>query len=593
MRELDLQVKTPLEARLRHLTQGTLLIVVALSVSSFIGWSFGFKMIIGLRFDYLPIAPSTAGCFFILSTSFLGYMLYPAGSQRRIAAMLGASVTIILCSILLLAFFQDKILEAEHLGFYTQGILTNTNFPIGHMSPITAINFIAAASGVLCLILAPQGGQGYKNAAAFLALVLIATALVVILGYLYGTPLLYGGSITPVAFPTAVAFGFLGLGLLTASGPQVLPVRIFAGPSIRSRLLRAFLPLITAFVLMYGLAYKAVLPMMQNPALISSLITILSAAFIGVIISRMAHAIGAEIDLAHGERDKQAEALRESEEKFRSLAEQSLVGISIIQDGVLTYVNPKFANMFGYTVAECLDNMPYEKIVFPADSALVKEQAEKRIAGEGSATVYEFRGITKGGNVIDIEIYGAPILYNKKPAAVGTLLDISHRKLVERELKAISMTDTLTGLYNRRGFMTLAEQQLKQAERSKNGFLLLFADLDHLKEINDNLGHKIGDEAIAEAADLFREVFRKMDIIARMGGDEFAVLAPDAPREYSYIVERRLHDQLAVHNSRAKRDYVISLSAGMVYCDPGRPCSLDELLSRADSLMYEQKRRKY
>ena len=591
MRELDLQVKTPLEARLRHLTQGTLLIVVALSASSFIGWSLGLKMMIGSSFNYLPIAPSTAGCFFILSASFLDYVLYPVGSQRRMAAVLGASVTIILCSILLLAFFQGIILEAEHLGFYPEGILTT--FPVGHMSPITAINFIVAASGILCLILTPQDGQGSENTAAFLALVLIATALVVILGYLYGTPLLYGGSIIPVAFPTAVAFGFLGLGLLTASGPQVPPVRIFVGPSIRSRLLRAFLPLITTFVLIYGWAYKTVLPMMQNPALISSLITILSAAIIGIIISRMAHATGAEIDLAHRERDKQAEALQESEEKFRSLAEQSLVGISIIQDGVLTYVNPKFADMFGYTVAECLDNMPYEKIVFPADSALVKEQAEKHIAGEGSATVYEFRGVTKGGNVIDIEIYGAPILYNKKPAAVGTLLDISHRKLVERELKAISMTDTLTGLYNRRGFMALAEQQLRQTERSKNGFLLLFADLDHLKEINDNLGHKIGDEAIAEAADVFREVFRKMDIIARMGGDEFAVLAPDAPREYSYIVESRLHDQLAVHNSRAKRDYDISLSAGMVYCDPGRPCSLDELLSRADSLMYEQKRRKY
>ncbi|MDP2267947.1 MAG: GGDEF domain-containing protein [Deltaproteobacteria bacterium] len=164
---------------------------------------------------------------------------------------------------------------------------------------------------------------------------------------------------------------------------------------------------------------------------------------------------------------------------------------------------------------------------------------------------------------------------------------------MEIELKALSMTDALTGLYNRRGFMALAEQQLKQVERSKNGFLLLLADLDHLKEINDHLGHKIGDEAIVEAADVFREAFRKMDIIARMGGDEFAVLAPDAPREYAGVVEKRLHDQLAVHNARANRDFAIYLSAGMAYCDPEQPCSLDELISRADSLMYEQKRAKH
>ena len=588
MEEIDRPAETPLDSRLRYWTQWSLLTVLAISILSFAGWVLGSTIITSFSNDYQPIAPSTACCFFILSASLLGYAFHPEGRYRRLIALLSASFVISICFILLIAFFQGITLELEHLGFY-HSTATLNKFPTGHMSPLTAGGFIVASLGVLLCL---AGGRSYKNVAALLSLALVFTALVVLLGYLYGTPLLYGGTMIPVAFPTAVAFVFLGLGMLTTSGSRALPVRVFSGPSVRSRLLRAFLPTIIVFVLIYGWAYKTILPMTGNPALISSLITILSAAVIGIIIFKMAHSLGAEMDLARSELDKQTEALRESEVKFRSLAEQSLVGISIIQDGAFKYVNPKFADMFAYTVAECLDNMPYQQIVFSEDWELVREQAEKRLAGEGSATVYEFRGVTKEGKIIDIEIYGAPILYNKKPAALGTLLDISHRKLVERELKALSMTDTLTGLYNRRGFMTLAEQQLKQVERSENGFLLLFADLDHLKDINDNLGHKIGDEAIAEAAEVFREVFRKMDIIARMGGDEFAVLAPDVPREYSGFVARRLQDQLAVHNGRANRDYAIYLSAGMVYCDPAQPRSLDELLSKADSLMYEQKRAK-
>ena len=582
-----MKIETPSDSVLRRLTQGSLLAVVVISAASFIGWASGSTFITGLSPHYVPIAPSTAGCFFILSASFLGCVLHPGSPSARTLARLCASFVILICSIILIAFFKGIAFKAEHLGFYLPTI--SADFPAGHMSPITATAFIAASWGVLCLIFSPKGGQCYKNAAAFLALALLATAFSMILGYLYGTPLLYGGSTIPVAFPTAVAFAFLGLGLLTASGPHVPPVRVFSGPSVRNRLLRAFLPPIIAFVLIYGWACKTGSLLTRNPALISLLITILSAVFMGTLISKMAHSIGAEIDLAHGERDKQTEALRESLEKFRGLAEQLIVGIAIIQEGVLKYVNPKFADMFGYTVAECLDNMPYQKVVFTDDQKIVTEHMQKGVTAESPSTIYEVRGVTKSGQIIDIEIYGAPILYNKKPAAVGTILDISPRKFMEKELKALSITDALTGLYNRRGFIALAEQQFKQTARKKDGLTLVFADLDDLKQINDRFGHTAGDKALVEVAEVFQEVFRKMDIIGRVGGDEFAILAPETSLEYSDTINNRLQDQLAIHNARAGRNYNISVSVGMVYCDPEKPCSLDELMSRADSLMYEQK----
>ena len=582
-----LKTETPWDSVLRPLSQGSLLTVVVISASSFIGWALGSTFITSLSPHYVPIAPSAAGCFFILGASFLGYVLHHESPTARMLARLCASFVILICAIILLAFFQGITFNAEHLGFYLPTI--SADFPAGHMSPLTATGFIAASGGVLCLMFSPKGGQYYKKAAAFLALALTAAAFIVILGYSYGTPFLYGGGIIPVAFPTAVAFAFLGLGLLTASGPHVPLMIVFSGPSVRNRLLRAFLPAIIAFVLIYGWAYKTALTLTRNPALISSLIAIFSAALMGILISKLAHSIGAEIDLAHRERDRQTEALRESAEKFRGLSEQLIVGIAIIQGRVLKYVNPKFADMFGYTVAECLDDMPYQKVVFPDDRKIVTEHMRRGVTAESPSIIYEVRGVTKSGKIIDIEIYGAPILYNKKPAAVGTILDISPRKFMERELKALSITDTLTGLYNRRGFIALAEQQFRQTTRKKKSLTLVFADLDDLKQINDHFGHAAGDKALVEVAEVFQEVFRKMDIIGRVGGDEFAILAPETSREYSDTINKRLQNQFAVHNTRAGRNYNISVSVGMVFCDPEKPCSLDELMSRADSSMYEQK----
>lgn len=168
----------------------------------------------------------------------------------------------------------------------------------------------------------------------------------------------------------------------------------------------------------------------------------------------------------------------------------------------------------------------------------------------------------------------------------------SERSRMEKELEALSMKDQLTGLYNRRGFIALAEQQLKIAERTKTGPLFLFADLDNLKWINDHLGHVTGDEFLVETADVFKSVFREADIVARMGGDEFAVLAFGSSEESPNAIRNRLQRQIDLRNGRENRNYELSISVGIVHCDPQQPASLDEWMARADALMYEEKQGK-
>ena len=299
---------------------------------------------------------------------------------------------------------------------------------------------------------------------------------------------------------------------------------------------------------------------------------------------------GVGIDIT--KRKQADDAIRESEDKFRNFAEQSIVGINLIQDGVFKYVNPKFAEMFGYTIEECLNTMSFSKFVYPDDLPIVEEHILRRLSGEANSVRYTFRGIKKTGEIIHVEIFGSSILFNGKPASTATLLDITERRRMENEIRELSLRDHLTDLYNRRGFISLAEQQIKMAQRAEKKMQLTFIDVDGLKLINDNLGHKEGDKALIETANILRHAFRQSDIIARVGGDEFAVLAIDTMDMNSEAFSKRFQQKIDEFNAKELRKYMISMSWGTAIFDPKSFISMDELMSSADKLMYTQKRAK-
>ena len=159
-------------------------------------------------------------------------------------------------------------------------------------------------------------------------------------------------------------------------------------------------------------------------------------------------------------------------------------------------------------------------------------------------------------------------------------------------LQQLSFEDELTGLLNRRGFVSLAPQNIKIAQRANWEILLIFSDLDGLKSINDTFGHQEGDRAIKETADLLRETFRTSDLIARLGGDEFAVLAINASRDSINTITDRLNANIARHNVTS-RDYKFSLSFGIERFDSNRDMSLSEMLKKADKALYKKKNSKH
>jgi diguanylate cyclase (GGDEF)-like protein len=183
-----------------------------------------------------------------------------------------------------------------------------------------------------------------------------------------------------------------------------------------------------------------------------------------------------------------------------------------------------------------------------------------------------------------------------KPFSISEFLirfdKMMHDHKGEEALLALSLIDELTGLYNRRRFFILTEQYLKVAVRTKKSLLLLFIDMDNLKWINDHHGHNKGDQALIDFANILKKTFRESDIIARIGGDEFVVLS-ESTDENGEILMTRLYENIKDYNAKRSHPYILSISMGTTQFDPEYPISIDELLSKADALMYAQKRRKY
>ncbi len=185
------------------------------------------------------------------------------------------------------------------------------------------------------------------------------------------------------------------------------------------------------------------------------------------------------------------------------------------------------------------------------------------------------------------------LVFAEKQAAEERLNDALYDlERSNKKLSDISKTDELTGLYNRRGFISLGQQTIDLSLRMGKNGLVVFCDMDGLKAINDTWGHEAGDRAIVAMGVALKKIFRNLDIVARLGGDEFAIVAADINSAFVATLRERLGKVLRVYNETSGENFELSLSLGAVEFTGSENNNLEKLLSSADSFLYEEKRQK-
>ena len=177
----------------------------------------------------------------------------------------------------------------------------------------------------------------------------------------------------------------------------------------------------------------------------------------------------------------------------------------------------------------------------------------------------------------------------KKPFTLKELIiRIEHAKVL-KHLRETSVIDELTGLYNRHGFLTVAEQQVALAKREKRGMVMLYASLNDLEIIHDRWGHQEGNRAVVDTAMILRGTFRKSDIIACLGGDAFVILAIGVAGDDIDKITGRLQKNIEDHNTMNSREYTLSMSLCKLHYDPQNSRPIDELLVHGEDMMRKKK----
>jgi diguanylate cyclase (GGDEF)-like protein/PAS domain S-box-containing protein len=290
------------------------------------------------------------------------------------------------------------------------------------------------------------------------------------------------------------------------------------------------------------------------------------------------------------ERAKAESRLIESEEKYRSLVESTDDSIYVVdRESNYIFMNEKHQQRLQLSRDSYMGRSYGE--FHPAVQADWFSLSIEEVLSTGRSTQFEYQSERDGRFFLQTM---SPVRDRAGEIVAVSVIskNITHLKHLEDELRFLSLTDELTGLYNRRGFFTLAEQQIRMASRLNKGVHLLYVDVDYLKLINDNLGHNEGDRALVKLGELLKVTYRESDIIARIGGDEFAVFPVESVDGEMESVTRRLQDNIEQSNAKGQDKFALSISTGIAYYDPESPVNLEDLLKEADRAMYKQKKAK-
>ena len=293
------------------------------------------------------------------------------------------------------------------------------------------------------------------------------------------------------------------------------------------------------------------------------------------------------------QRKRTEETLHQSQQEFASIFKNSPEALVYLDENSnIKNISPRFTELFGYTLEEIKGENINGGLIHPPDKIEEGKNLDKTALSEGYFNYGSIRK-KKDGTCFPVSISGSNIIIDGQlRGIIGTYVDITERKKLEEKLKKLAHFDILTGCYSRGYSLALLEEQIKTANRKKTPILLLYLDVDRFKEINDTYGHKEGDMVLKEVVQLFKSTLREVDIICRIGGDEFLLIFPDSSLDDASLIKERLSKNLKKLNQSLNKSYKISFSIGLSYYNPSNPLSIEELIKIADDNMYKEKKKK-
>lgn len=301
-----------------------------------------------------------------------------------------------------------------------------------------------------------------------------------------------------------------------------------------------------------------------------------------------------ELNRFIAEQERISKALVESEEHFRNAFDYAAIGMALVApDGNWLRVNRSLCEIVGLTEAELLVSN-FQTITHPDDLGNDLAEMYRMTAGEILTSQVEKRYIHRLGHDVWVSSNASLVrdMSSRPLHFIFQIQDVTERKRAEAAIQTLSLADELTGLYNRRGFLAFCKQHLNSIRRTNRGIVIVYADLDGLKEINDSFGHTEGDRALVKTAQLLKETFRSSDVLGRWGGDEFTILAAVDPDGGKEKLMERLMEKFVNYNALKLSPYDLSISIGLAQLDPAANQSMEDLMIAADAAMYENKRGK-
>jgi len=291
---------------------------------------------------------------------------------------------------------------------------------------------------------------------------------------------------------------------------------------------------------------------------------------------------------------EKSRALVESELKYRTLVEQSLEGILILQDGLIKFANPTLLKILNYDEQEIIGK-DIMRFLCPDERGLFSENLTIIETGQKVDCPLEIRMLHKNEECLFMEILLTQIQYEGKPAVLTTLRNITERKKTEAELKRLVITDDLTGIYNQRYFYTHLNKEVERAKRHQRPLSLLLIDIDKFKDFNDKYGHWEGDYVLKRIGDILLKNVRDIDMPFRYGGEEFTVILPETNFQDAIIVAERIRKAVAqtvfYPFTLDGQPEVVSKTVSIGVTEFLTDDTMKSFLKRADNAMYQAKKR--